>query len=148
MNPPYTPLVSSRLKKSKGETVKPLQDDSEQCSRDIKRDLLTLGIDLDESLIERMQRNLGISSTFTSVAKASAIVQERKKLDEVHDIAFRHVQSPQQDELPTPTKAAIAQFQVLISIIYQFGIINFVDRRRARKRLLPYFVVGKADTAL
>ena len=46
-------------------------------AKDVKKDLLALGIDLDESLIERMERNLGISVSLGAMSRASAVVRER-----------------------------------------------------------------------
>lgn len=43
----------------------------------VRLNLMALGIDLDESLIQRMQRNIGVSGTFNTVAKASTIVRNR-----------------------------------------------------------------------
>lgn len=46
-------------------------------SQDVKKSFLALGIDLDESLIDRMQRNLGTSISFDALTKASTVVSAR-----------------------------------------------------------------------
>ena len=151
MNPLFTPMNETRRKPKAARDPRSKQQVEveevvEHSSKDIKRDLLALGIDLDESLIERMHRNLGISTTFASVAKASAIVQERKKVDDLHDVTFRHVQSPREEDPVSPTKSALPQFQVmseLCSVLCDCCLsdyLSYVFHRQAPKRHSQYFV--------
>jgi hypothetical protein len=123
---PYSSHYSQRMPKSSsssyngrsfygpgGDNAEAHSPNSQATPRDIRKDLLALGIDIDESLIDRMSRNLGISTTFNSVAKASTIVRERTKIDDNLDISYRNVTEGQEDTAPkTPTKFAHSQFQV------------------------------------
>lgn len=106
-----TPRKSSSLTK----------DDLTVDNDSVKRDLLSLGIDLDESLIDRMRRNLGISTSFEAVARASTIVRSRNSqvIGSAPDVILRSVEKEETEKV-SPRSAQPSLIQVPTAIILLF----------------------------
>lgn len=130
MNPYYSSTSKPKKQTTLFSSVSSTSDIISQTSpRDARKDLLALGIDIDESLIERMSRNLGVSTTFNLVAKASTIVRDRTKVDDNVDITYRNVTNPPEDAQGKPEKQTLSASQFQTSPQKVFQILRCLECR-------------------
>lgn len=55
-----------------------------------RKDLLALGIELDNDLIKRLQHNLGTKNTFAAASKAANVVRHRNNSSKDSAVRYRH----------------------------------------------------------
>lgn len=76
-----------------------------------KKDLMALGIELDDNLIERLQNNLGIEKIFRVAQRSAVLLKESKKVTSsaVPEISYRNVAVNDQNRqnLTSPFKSSL-----------------------------------------
>lgn len=92
-------------------------------NQDIKESLLALGIDLDESLIDRMHRNLGAGLSFDAMARASGVINSRDEQSrlEKSDVSFRHWSPGNEDNLNASIED---EAYPLLQVMYSWTLSN------------------------
>lgn len=109
-----------------------------------RHDLLALGIDLDNDLINRLQQNLGANMTFAATSRAANVVRGRTKHGKVENIMYRNVSAspgPQLQLIRTNNNEAIAvDMQHVTAVIQELNNRDSPIEPQVRASILKMLV--------